>query len=196
MKGRQIQYSEQELCFIKSHCTLPRRELTDRFNAQFDRALEVSHIAALCKRKGWLTGRTGQFVKGEASWNAGTKGVMKPNSGNFKKGHVPQNHKPVGSERINVEGYVEIKTQEPNVYELKHRVVYQEHFGAIPPGTNVSFLDGDPLNCAPDNLIAISRAESLFINRSKLSGLTGNLKVVAKNLAAMNVKKHERAKAV
>ncbi len=35
----------------------------------------------------------GQFVKGEPSWNTGTKGIMKPNSGSFKKGNSPLKHK-------------------------------------------------------------------------------------------------------
>ena len=49
--------------------------------------------------------------------------LAKTKATRFKKGHVPKNHKPVGYERITRDGYIEVKTAEPNVFELKHRLV-------------------------------------------------------------------------
>lgn len=58
--------------------------------------------------------------------------LAKTKATRFKKGHVPKNHKPVGYERITRDGYIEVKTAEPNVFELKHRLVWIEHNGEIP----------------------------------------------------------------
>lgn len=38
------------------------------------------------------TGRT-HFKKGQTAWNKGTKGICKPNSGSFQKGHISWNKK-------------------------------------------------------------------------------------------------------
>ena len=32
----------------------------------------------------------------------------------FKKGHIPANYRPVGSERVNADGYIEVKVADPN----------------------------------------------------------------------------------
>lgn len=79
----------------------------------------------------------------------------------FRRGNVPVNHRPVGSERVNVEGYVEVKVSEPNKWRLKHRVVWEQANGPIPPGHNVQFRDGNRRNCGLSNLYLISRADQL-----------------------------------
>ena len=79
----------------------------------------------------------------------------------FRKGNIPANHKPIGYERINVDGYVEVKVAEPNKFRLKHRIVWEENFGTIPPGYNVQFRDKNRQNLQPDNLYLISRSDQL-----------------------------------
>lgn len=79
----------------------------------------------------------------------------------FQKGHIPANHKPVGYERISRDGYVEVKVAEPNKFRLKHRVVWEEHFGPIPAGYNIQFRDKNRQNLDLDNLYLISRSEQL-----------------------------------
>ena len=49
----------------------------------------------------------GQFVKGKPTWNKGTKGIMKPNSGSFKKGQMK------GEENVNWKGGI---TQSKSIY--------------------------------------------------------------------------------
>jgi hypothetical protein len=83
----------------------------------------------------------------------------------FKPGTVPPNHKPVGYERINVDGYVELKvTEGVRGFRLKHRVVWEQHNGAIPRGSNIQFKDCNPLNCDIGNLYLISRKEQMKQN--------------------------------
>lgn len=79
----------------------------------------------------------------------------------FAKGHVPTNHKPVGSERVSVDGYVEVKVAEPNKWRLKHRVVWEEANGPIPAGCNVQFRNGNTQDVRLENLFLISRAEQM-----------------------------------
>ena len=113
-------------------------------------------------------GKNARFTKGSIPKNKGKKwneymspeGQQKILKSCFKKGNIPHNHRPVGSERINVEGYIEVKTQEPNVFELKHRVVWEQHHGKIPKGCNIQFKDGNRQNCAIENLYMISREVS------------------------------------
>jgi len=86
----------------------------------------------------------------------------------FKKGNIPDNYRPVGSERISVYGYAEIKVADPNVWELKHRYIYKQHYGKIPDGYNVMFADKNRQNFDIDNLILVSKSEDLIMNRNEL----------------------------
>ncbi len=65
MKGRQINYSADELAWIEARKEWPRAHLHLTFCFIFDRAdVSLANLNALCKRKGWFTGRTGGFEKG------------------------------------------------------------------------------------------------------------------------------------
>ena len=79
----------------------------------------------------------------------------------FKKGKSPVNHREVGSERINVDGYIEIKVAEPNRWKLKHRIIWEQVNGEIPKGYNVQFKNHNPLDCRIENLYLISKADQL-----------------------------------
>lgn len=110
-------------------------------------------------------GRCHRFSKGHIPANKGKKMPAnvydKVRKTMFRKGNVPANHKPVGYERINVDGYVEVKVAEPNEFRLKHRIVWEKNFGAIPLGYNVQFRDKNRQNLNPDNLYLISRSEQM-----------------------------------
>lgn len=82
----------------------------------------------------------------------------------FKKGNTPHNHKLVGYERLTKDGYIEVKTQEPNVFELKHRVLWEKHNGKIPEGCNIQFKDGNRTNIVIKNLYLISREDQMMDN--------------------------------
>ena len=79
----------------------------------------------------------------------------------FKKGSTPVNHRDVGAERVNVDGYIEIKVAEPNRWRLKHRVMWEQVNGKIPRGYNVQFKNHNPLDCRIENLYLISKADQL-----------------------------------
>lgn len=138
-------------------------------NAGYDRT-----ISSIQNRKGKLGVRcsfnAGCYKKGNIPINKGTKGMFNVggNKTSFKKGNIPHNHRPVGSERINVDGYSEIKIKEPNKWILKHRYIYEQHYGKIPDGYNVMFADKNRQNFDIDNLILVSKHEDLIMNNKKL----------------------------
>lgn len=106
-----------------------------------------------------------QFAKGHTPQNKGKRVspevYAKCAPTMFKKGQRCWNHKEVGSERVNVDGYIEVKVAEPNKWRLKHRVVWEQHNGEIPKGCNVQFRNGNALDCSIGNLYLISRAEQM-----------------------------------
>ena len=106
-----------------------------------------------------------RFTKGHHPSNKGKK--MPPEVYSkvartmFKKGQTPVNHRDVGSERVNVDGYIEIKVAEPNRWRLKHRVIWEQVNGAIPRGHNVQFKNHNPMDCRIENLYLISREDQM-----------------------------------
>jgi hypothetical protein len=50
-------------------------------------------------------------------------------------------------------------------WELLHRHLWEQHYGAIPAGHNIVFRDGNSLNCTIENLECISNEELLERNR-------------------------------
>lgn len=111
-----------------------------------------------------------RFAKGHVPDNKGKKvspeTYAKCQPTMFKRGHRPVNHREVGEERINVDGYIEVKVAEPNRWKLKHRVIWEQHNGAIPKGFNVQFKNHNPLDCRIENLYLISKAEQMRTENS------------------------------
>lgn len=110
----------------------------------------------------------GFFKKGQIPVNKGKK--MPPELYEkvkhtfFKKGHVSDNYRPIGSERVSVDGYVEIKVQDPSIWKLKHRLVWEDNNGKIKQGFNVQFKDGNRENCEISNLYLITRKDQVIQN--------------------------------
>ena len=154
--NRAILYSEAELSWIENNQVgISRKDLALKFNATFKRELSADNLGGLCKRKKWENGLDNVFTEGQESWNKGTKGLTGRNRTTFKKGQVPHNHKPIGHEYKNTQGYIMIKVAEPRKFELKHRHVWQLEHGPIPARHVIRFLDNDRTNCSLDNLICV-----------------------------------------
>lgn len=164
-------WSEDEKEYIKQ--ITPghhHKEIQKLMSLKFNREFTLTQIKAAIKRYELNTGFTGHFSQGHIPANKGMKGYHAPGSekGWFKKGNMPINHKPVGSERVDVDGYTLIKTAEPNVWKLKHKVLWEENKGKVPEGYVLTFLDGNKRNIKLENLTLISMAESLELTRSGL----------------------------
>lgn len=163
-----IKYSHDELAWIKANCTLPRRQAHQAFCQKFSRDdVSLVNFNSLCKRNGWLTGRTGRYDQGITPWNKGKPMPYNENTARtqFKPGNRPHNTKYAGHERITKDGYVEISINETNPhtgfkrrYVLKHRYLWEKLNGPLPAGMCLKSLDGNKSNADPTNWVAVPRA--------------------------------------
>jgi hypothetical protein len=124
---------------------------------------------------GRTCGRQGinnRFPKGHVPAN---KGLRRPGyaPGNmaktqFKKGQRPHTWKPIGSERINADGYRDRKVTDtgypPRDWVGIHRLNWVAAYGPIPPGHIVAFKDGDKLNAAIENLELLTLRQNMLRN--------------------------------
>ena len=79
----------------------------------------------------------------------------------FRKGNIPHNYRPVGSECLRDDGYVWVKIADPNKWVQKQRAVWMEHHGEIPKGYNVQFRNKDRMDFRIENLYLISKADQM-----------------------------------
>jgi hypothetical protein len=170
VKGRPIVYSAAELAWLQANRTLPAGDYARAFRERFGRDVSAANLAALRKRKGWRTGRTGQFEKGHLPPNKGRPhaGAQHPNAvrTRFKKGGVPHTFRGAGHERIDAKGgYVVMIVAERNPWTgaetrpvLKHKWLWEQVNGPLPDGFCLKCLDGDRTNVDPSNWEAIPRA--------------------------------------
>lgn len=120
------------------------------------------------------TGVDARFKSGMATYHP-PKGCRVSPGTEFKQGHRPVNWKPVGSERVNVDGYAEVKVKEPRTWRLKHQIIWEQQHGPRPKGHAIIFADGDRLNLSPDNLLLVSRHALLVLNRLGLMGKNADI---------------------
>jgi hypothetical protein len=159
-------YTPQEIQFLRDIAVgHSYADIAELFNTHFALTCSSGNIKGALKYYSIRNGRDCKFQRGQASFNKGIRGVHYHEPTEFKPGHVPANHKPVGSERISVDGYIEMKIAEPRRWQQKHRVIWEAENGAVPKGYVVIFADGNKLNCSQDNLVLISRSQLSVINK-------------------------------
>lgn len=174
MKGHPIPYSVEELAWIEERHTWPRETLCEVFVLLFDRPdVTVGLLNALCKRKGWFTGRTGRFEQGREPGNKGKRcpegvGGRHPNARKtqfqpgVRRGVAVRLYKPVGTERISKDGYRERKIHDGMPLQSRWRAVHLIEWealnGPLPEGYCLKCLGDDRLNTDPANWEAIPRA--------------------------------------
>jgi len=193
-------YSQKIIDYIKdNHEGLGPKDMAERLNEVFDKFYTPIQLKSYYGNHKINSGTTGYFAKGHIPDNKGMIGYCAPGSekGWFKKGHAPVNHRPIGSERVEVkDGYTLVKTEEPNVWELKHKVLWELKNGTVPKGHVLTFLDGNNSNIKIENLALVSMAESLMLTRRNLRSehpeLTNTGILIAKvNIARIKAKKRE-----
>jgi len=125
-------------------------------------------------RTGRNIGADGRFKKGAAPWNKGTSYIAGGRSAEtrFKPGHrggkATELYKPIGTERISKDGYLERKINDDFPLQKRwravHLLVWEEANGPLPPGHAIAFKDGNKENRALANLECITRAELMRRN--------------------------------
>jgi hypothetical protein len=146
-----------------------QRQLLDMFNEHFNVAIGMKQLTGALKRYDIKSGRTGRFERGQTAWNKGLKGLqLGGKETQFKKGNIPVNYRPVGSERISKDGYIEIKVADPRTWRLKHNVIWEEAYGKVPKGHCIIFLDGNKQNLDITNMQLITRGQLARLNQKHL----------------------------
>lgn len=149
------------------------RMVEEKFGAHFTQ----TGMKQFRQRHGIKSGLTGWYQRGHAPGNKGKKleeYVKDPSRledirrriapTQFKKGQRPANELPVGTIVVNTDGYKLIKVQMKGTiwerWEPLHRHVWKQHYGEIPKGMNITFLDNDRLNCDISNLAIVTKGEN------------------------------------
>ena len=191
-KKKQHKWTDEEKEYLASIVKgSTYEEITKQMNDKFEYNFSKEQIKGMMYRNKLTTGTVGYFKKGSTPWNKGLKGYMGANKTSFKKGTIPPQYRPVGSERITKDGYIEIKVEDPNKWELKHRVIWEQHNGEIPKGYAIIFADGDKSNLDIDNLLLVSRKQLLFMNRNNLRSENKEFTKVGVNIANVMLKLSE-----
>lgn len=141
-------------------------------------------------RQGQNIGAEFRFQPGREAWN---KGIAfnpggRSSETQFKEGSAPKNRRPVGSTRIDVDGYVVIKIADGlNHWKLLHHQVWKQAHGEYPsPDMALIFKDGNKQNCDISNLELITRRENML--RNSVHRLPKELAEVIQLVGALNRK--------
>lgn len=183
MRKKRHHTTEDDIEYIREHyATMTVHEIAKERSMSKTTVSAVAHAHGLRKTREWIAerarlrssdpnhgGRATRFQKGRTPFQKGKKieewmspeGIANSSRTRFKKGRPSLNHRPVGSERVNVDGYIEVKIAEPNKWRQKQRVVWEEAYGPVPAGSMVSFIDGNKQNCELSNLMVMTRADNL-----------------------------------
>ena len=100
----------------------------------------MTHKLGLRKSQAFL--RRHRFPKGLTPWNKGRRGYMGANATSFRKGQMLFNHRPIGSERVTKDGYLERKVREPKKWRAVHVLLWESVHGKVKRGSIVVFKAG------------------------------------------------------
>lgn len=186
---------KEEQWLTKNVKGITLKELTNRYNKKFNMNLSESAIATRKNKLNLHSGITGgQFQKGQISWNKGKtwdeympkESQERSRKTTFKKGSIPPNHREIGEERLDSDGYVLVKVQDGHLnknWVLKHRLIWESMYGNIPTGYKIMFADGNKRNFDIKNLILVSDAEELIMNQNRFVKDNADLTRVGLNIA-------------
>lgn len=168
-------YTKEQLDYLKE--ITPSRsheEITDLFNEKFKDNRTKESIKSVLQEKGIKTGSRG--------W--------------FEEGTVPKNTLPVGTEIGREDGYIYVKIKHPNTWKAKHHIIWEKKNGAIPENHVILFGDRNRENFDINNLILVSKAQVLQLNRLDLIKEDADLTRTGIIIADLHQKISEKRKKV
>ena len=173
--------------------------MKEKFNVTVTRK-KLKNVKAAFKFKNKIIRNQGCFQKGMTPWNKGKpmgeETRKKLERTWFEKGH-DLNTKPLGSTRINTDGYKVIKLAKSGKWKLYSRYMYEKYHGVkLSADDIIIFADRNPKNFEKDNLIKVTRRELLYLNQRGLifenKDLTKSGVVVSKMEIAIDERKKDR----
>lgn len=169
-RGRKVVrvWTAEELQYLAKHYqNTPSQDIASHLGMTIDQVYAKAHFLDLHKSPEYIkeakpgaatlreAGKAFRFQKGLVPWNTGTKGVSGLHDNckatQFKKGRPAaqaHNYKPVGTLRVNADGFLERKmTDDPGLLPVRrwspvHRLVWEEAHGVIPKTHKVVFKPG------------------------------------------------------
>jgi hypothetical protein len=147
----------------------PLKACVEILNREFGLELTFGQVRAATKNHKIRSGRTGRIEKGHVPWNKG-KPFDCPGreATQFKKGQMPHNYHPVGTEIVRTDGYLQVKVADPKTWKLKHHLVWEEANGPIPKGHMIVFLNQDKTDTRLENLKLVKRSLMAIANKNGL----------------------------
>lgn len=167
-------------------------------------AAYLASPAACRLRRGDNVGAAHRFTKGHEPAN---KGLRRPGWGpgrmketQFRKGErtgkAERLYKPIGTERVSKDGYLERKINDSLPFQRRwravHLLVWEAAHGPLPAGHAVAFLNGDKSDVRLENLELITRRE--LMRRNTVHNLPAPLPQTIQLLGALNRKINRRAR--
>lgn len=161
----------------RRYANTPTRELAEQFgceaNCVYRKAVTLglsksaAYLASHCRlRDGSGVGAGTRFQRGHVPFNKGIKGWDaggRSQSTRFTPGQRSCNWVPVGTLRINSEGFLDRKVADTGLslrnWVTVHRLVWTAHHGPVPAGHVVAFKPG--LHTTELRLITLERLELL-----------------------------------
>ena len=185
---RSAVFPEEVASFIETNYVgTSHADMAEILNERFGANYTAAQIKSFHGNHHLNSGLNGRFTKGHIPYNKGKtwdeymseESRKNASATQFKKGNLPPSTKPIGWERINPDGYTEVKirmrpsrsTCNDN-FVLKHRLIWEQANGPIPEGCIVIFKDGNKQNFDLNNLMLITKAQNAVMNHSHLRSKT------------------------
>lgn len=206
-------WTSQDIATLRRlYAETPTTELAEHFGRSLKIVYEKAKRLGLRKAPHYMreqhgarareVGKATRFVPGQKSWNKGTHYVAGGRAGEtqFKPGNTPYNWVPVGSYRINRDGYLDRKISDERRgardWEAVHRLVWKEAHGEIPAGHVVVFRPGRATTVMEDitldALELITRQE--LMRRNTVHRYPEEVKVAIRQLGVFRRKINKRTK--
>jgi hypothetical protein len=198
-------YTPEEIRFVKKKIIgRSYADMLDLFNEHFclkgKKKLTFGQMKGVLQRYNLSNGLPRRFQSGHIPHNKDVKGFCTSGlkRSQYKPGNIPSTCKPIGAERKNGYGYVEVKIAHPNVWKSKHTAIWEKANGSVPKGKIIIFADRNKMNFNLENLLMVSRIELIIMNRNGMiysnSAFTKTGKLVADLKILINERKRKAKK--
>lgn len=178
-RPRHVWTPEQDALLRELYSNTLSKDIALQIGVRLDQVYGRADALGLKKEEGFLSSAiSGQFQRGERPspatqfkpghkpWSAGkqigTRGRAAETQ--FKPGTKPVNYCPVGTVKVNSEGYQLIKVSDVGGqwerWKFLHALTWAFREGDVPKNHVIRFRDGNRLNCNIENLECVTREQA------------------------------------
>lgn len=175
------EYADTPTVQLASQLSRPVRQIYNKA-AKLGLKKSSAYLAspAACRlRRGDNPGIPHRFKKGHVpankglrrpGWHAGRMRETQFKKGSFS-GAAQREWRPIGTEILDGDGYRKRKISDdrskPSRFNWRyvHVLLWEQHYGPVPRGYAVKFVDGNRANIVLNNLCLVSRADLAALNR-------------------------------